>query len=162
MASVQEEKPDNFVNSSGQSKPYTRFIDKANQQPGENRSTSYDRLPDRQSSDRTHGRHLDYSKSFIYSPRREAEIKTGGQGLEHRLYNQMQALNYPSPSNIQRSLFETVIKKAYNAENMHSSVILDQAKDALNETELRMLNRILSMRGSYNLTKNIPTINKGS
>jgi len=43
---------------------------------------------------------------------------------------------------------------------MHSSVILDQAKESLGETEVKLLTMMLQMRGSYSLSQGKPMASK--
>jgi len=43
---------------------------------------------------------------------------------------------------------------------MHSSVILDQAKEALGQTEVKLLTMMMQMRGSYSFSNGKPMMTK--
>jgi len=83
-------------------------------------------------------------------------------GLEHALYNAAPPLSYPSPKREKPkiNLYETIIKKAYNLNQMNSSVLLDQAKESLNANEFKLIKAMLNMRGTYSVSQGKPMLSK--
>jgi hypothetical protein len=77
------------------------------------------------------------------------------------LYLKQPALYLPAPKQSTKlTLYENIIKKAYNQENMNNSIILEHQKSELDNSEMRLLNMMLNMRGSFNLENGTPMISR--